>query len=99
MQRIEAEARDALTQAVADPTRNLGVSAAILIERGLALSAVPARAQSVATDLILIGAHGQDFLQDVLLGSTTSRLLRKSRCSVLIVKQPPPPETEAAADE
>jgi nucleotide-binding universal stress UspA family protein len=88
MQRIEAEARDALTQAVSDPTRNLGISAAILIERGLALSAVPARARSGATDLILIGAHGQDFLQDVLLGSTTSRLLRKSRCPVLIVKQP-----------
>lgn len=40
--------------------------------------------------LLVLGAHGEDFLQPWRLGSTTSRLLRKIRqCPVLVVKQTP----------
>jgi len=39
-------------------------------------------------DLLVLGAHGSGFLERVLIGSTTSRVLRKSRIPVLVVKQP-----------
>jgi len=80
--------RRLLEEIAADPSRNRGVSARIQIEEGLATSAVPACAAASDADLILVGAHGQGFLQRLLLGSTASRLLRKSRCPVLVAKQP-----------
>lgn len=83
----EAQARlDALVQ---DPARNLGVVARTLVDEGLAGTAVTARAEAEGVDLVLVGAHGSGFLQRMLLGSTASRLLRKSRCPVLVVKQEP----------
>ncbi|MDP3701352.1 MAG: universal stress protein [Hylemonella sp.] len=83
----EAQARlDALLQ---DPARHHGVVATGVIDPGLAGDAVPARAQAEGVDLVLVGAHGSGFLQRLLLGSTASRLLRKSRCPVLVVKQEP----------
>ena len=39
--------------------------------------------------LLVIGAHGSGFLERVLIGSTTSRVLRKSHLPVLVVKRPP----------
>ncbi|MDZ4074837.1 MAG: universal stress protein [Hylemonella sp.] len=83
----EAQARlDALVQ---DPARNRGVTAHTLVDEGLAGTAVTARAEAEGVDLVLVGAHGSGFLQRMLLGSTASRLLRKSRCPVLVVKQEP----------
>lgn len=85
---IEAEARAALAQIVGDPARNHGVAAEIRLEPGLALAAVPQCARELGADLVLVGAHGESFLPRMLLGSTVSRLLRKSTCPVLVVKKP-----------
>lgn len=80
--------RRLLGEIAADASRNWGVSARIQIEEGLASTAVPACAAAADANLILVGAHGQGFLQPLLLGSTTSRLLRKSHCPVLVAKEP-----------
>lgn len=85
--KIMDETRETLTRIVSDPARNSGISAGIQIEEGIALAAVPSYADAIDADLILVGAHGQGFLQRFLLGSTASRLLRKSRCPVLVVKE------------
>jgi len=85
---IEQHALESLAAVVSDPTRHAGVSAAIRVEPGLAFSAIPACAEALGADLVLLGARGEGFLQTLLLGSTASRLLRKSRCPVLVVKQP-----------
>lgn len=86
--RMEETAVEALTQVINDPSRNAGVSAAIHVEKGLPVSTVPASAQSLRAGLVLLGAHGGGFLQNLLLGSTTSNLLRNSECPVLVVKRP-----------
>jgi len=57
------------------------------LETGKPNIAIPAYAKKSNSDLVLIGAHGSGFLQRALLGSTASRLLRKSPCPVLVVKQ------------
>jgi len=87
--RLLAEAQARLDALVQDPARNRGVVARALVDEGLAGTAVPARAEAEAADLVLVGAHGSGFLQRMLLGSTASRLLRKSQCPVLVVKQAP----------
>ncbi|MBI1989748.1 MAG: universal stress protein, partial [Betaproteobacteria bacterium] len=69
-------------------SRNRGVPAGLQLEPGMAASAIPGYVDAIDADLILLGAHGKGFLQRFLLGSTASRLLRKSKCPVLVVKEP-----------
>jgi CPA2 family monovalent cation:H+ antiporter-2 len=64
------------------------VKADVRVERGFATDAVPACAEALDAALVVVGAHGHGFLQRVLLGSTSSTLLRKSRRPVLVVKEP-----------
>lgn len=40
-----------------------------------------------AADLIIVGAHGKDFMKDLLLGTTAEKIVRKGDRSVLVVKQ------------
>jgi CPA2 family monovalent cation:H+ antiporter-2 len=86
-EKIVDEARESLRGILDQPDRNLGVSASLRIEEGLATTAISAFANAADADLLLLGAHGAGFLQRMLLGSTASRLLRKSGCPVLVVKQ------------
>jgi len=86
-QKIVDETREELRGIVGQAERNRGVSASIRLEEGQATAAISAYADADHADLLLLGAHGAGFLQRVLLGSTASRLLRKSRCPVLVVKQ------------
>jgi nucleotide-binding universal stress UspA family protein len=87
-QKITEDAHQQLLDVVADPVRNQGISARVRLEPGLASVAIPTYAESISADLVLVGAHGNGFFQRMLLGSTASRLLRKSKCPVLVVKQP-----------
>lgn len=86
-QKIFDEARERLTEQVSDSPWALDVAANLQIERGLAASVIPVYTEANAVDLVLLGAHGSGFLQRMLLGSTAARLLRKSTCPVLVVKQ------------
>lgn len=78
----------ALSRLVADAARHQGATADVRIERGFATDAVPACADALDAALVVIGAHGHGFLQRVLMGSTSSTLLRKSARPVLVVKEP-----------
>jgi CPA2 family monovalent cation:H+ antiporter-2 len=84
---IERE-REELSRLAADPARNLGVSASLRVEPGSALSAITAYADASDADLILTGAQGRGFISRFVFGSTASRLVRKSRCPVLVVRNP-----------
>ena len=78
----------ALQRVVDDPAMNRGISARVLVEEGLAATVVPAYAGSADADLVVVGSRGQGTLRRLLIGSTASHLLRKSRVPVLIVKAP-----------
>jgi len=39
-------------------------------------------------DLIVVGSHGTTGLKQMLIGSTTEKLVRKAPCPVLIVRAP-----------
>jgi nucleotide-binding universal stress UspA family protein len=40
-----------------------------------------------AADLIVVGAHGENFIKDLLLGTTAEKIVRKGDRSVLVIKQ------------
>ncbi len=88
-QRLLAQTHLELEQAVADATRHHSVVPSLQVEAGLAGDVVTTWAESHDVGLVVVGAHGSGFLQRMLLGSTASRLLRKSRTPVLVVKQEP----------
>jgi nucleotide-binding universal stress UspA family protein len=51
-------------------------------------------AERAEVDLIAVGSHGHDFIERLLLGSVTTRLLRRTTCSVLIT----PPQARATRE-
>ena len=90
-ERLVQDAQERLQDALAEAARRTGttVVAEWAVEPGFPGQAIPQHVAQQAVDLVLIGAHGAGFWQRVLLGSTASKLLRKSRVPVLVVKQEP----------
>ncbi len=58
-----------------EPELSDGPASAIILERARALPA----------DLVIMGSHGHTALYDLLLGSTSHDVLKKSPCPVVIV--------------
>jgi nucleotide-binding universal stress UspA family protein len=44
-------------------------------------------AKSTAADLIVMSSHGHSRFAEILLGSTTDRVVQKAPCSVLVVRE------------
>jgi len=86
-EKILVNAHERLAELVSTSPSQHNIPVDLQIEHGLAASAIPAFSDTAGIDLILVGAHGSGFLQRMLMGSTASKLLRKSKCPVLVVKQ------------
>ena len=97
---IPGEAEKYEAELFAQAGRNLAELAAGLASRydsrvdtellqGTALTVLAELAESRQADLLVMGARGAHFVREMLLGSTTERVLRKSRRPLLAVKQRP----------
>ena len=64
---------------------NRGVDASSASATGPAVSAIVDKANEVNAAYIVMGSHGHTALYDLLVGSTTHGVLKKSTCPVLIV--------------
>jgi nucleotide-binding universal stress UspA family protein len=84
--KLEHQARETLAQQLAASPRSIPVST--LVVSGAPLVTIIERATALEADLLIMGAHGGDFLRHLALGSMASRLLRKTtHHPVLVVKQ------------
>ncbi len=52
---------------------------------GVPAAAIVARAQEFSASHIVVGSHGHGALYELLVGGTTSRVLKEATCSVLVV--------------
>lgn len=87
---LERQARESISQLLNDAAHNQGVTANAVVVSGSAVSAIANNADAMDADLLILGVRGEDYLRHLILGSTASRLLRKTiRHPVLVVKQPP----------
>jgi nucleotide-binding universal stress UspA family protein len=59
-----------------------------VIKRGNPVAQILATAEEKHCDLIVMGTHGRGALMDTMMGSTTSRVLRRSQTPVLSVRLP-----------
>jgi nucleotide-binding universal stress UspA family protein len=83
------EAREELSRLAERLGQAHGVSAAVHLATGVVLSALLEHADAIDADLLVLGARGEGYLRSMLLGTTSSRLLRRTRRPVLVVKQTP----------
>jgi nucleotide-binding universal stress UspA family protein len=44
--------------------------------------------KKINADMLVIGTHGQTAFEDFLFGNTASKIIRYSKCSVLVVRKP-----------
>ncbi len=87
--RLLDEAQAALNEQVAQLTGKYGCPAETVLRQGLALHAIPDLADELQADLLVMGARGAHFVHELLIGSTTERVLRQTRRPLLAVKQRP----------
>ena len=59
-----------------------------VIKRGNPVAQILATGEEKRCDLIVMGTHGRGALMDTMMGSTTSRVLRRSKIPVLSVRLP-----------
>ena len=83
----EATMRQQLAEllAIASPGTDSADNCTVL--RGKPADALAENACERGARLLVVGAHGQGFFDTLRLGSTAARLIRRSPCPVLVVKQ------------
>lgn len=69
--------------------RHRGVAPGIHVAQGALLASLLEQADRLDPDLIVLGAHGVNYMRHLLLGSTAERMLRKTGHPLLVVKQQP----------
>ena len=60
----------------------------IIVRRGNPVEEIIKSAKEHNCDLIVMGTHGHGTLEDVMLGSTARRVIRRSKIPVLVVRLP-----------
>lgn len=89
-QRLLDKAREELHALVAELCPAHGTSADIHLSAGSVLAEITAHADARDADLLVLGAHGASRVRDLMIGSTTERVLRKSVRPLLVVRQTTP---------
>ncbi len=59
----------------------------VVVRDGKPVHEILALASEINSDLIILASNGQHGLADLLLGSTTDRIVHKASCSVLVVRE------------
>jgi nucleotide-binding universal stress UspA family protein len=83
---IEKEAREQLTAMLAAEERQRFVVVTALLA-GNPFVEIVRYAKAQAVDLIVIGTHGRGAIAHMLLGSVAEKVVRKSPCPVLTVRE------------
>lgn len=77
-----ASARLALLQ---EELRATGVAAHAIRRRGNPGQCIVQQAERLSADYIVIGSHGHTAIYDLIVGSTTTRVLKEASCRVVII--------------
>lgn len=87
--RLEEQASEELKGLAAELEARFGARADVQLARGTVLHEIAARADSMEADLLVVGGHGEGLMRQLLIGSTSERLLRRTSRPMLVVKQAP----------
>ena len=89
---MKMHAADVVKEATEKLTESLGESVDVYGEvlRGSAKWAIVDEANRMDADLIILGAHGDGFLEGLVIGSVPHAVILHAHCSVEIVRNPHP---------
>ncbi|MBU1396334.1 MAG: universal stress protein [Gammaproteobacteria bacterium] len=87
--RVADETQQALTELAARLSTQYACPVDTRLAQGVALDAITDLADELQANLLVMGARGAHFVREFLLGSTTERVLRRTRRPVLTVKHRP----------
>lgn len=88
-QQLLADARAQLA-AMADALgARYGIGVRTVEAAGTVLEAIDAEVRQLGAAVLVVGARGAGFLRRLVLGTTSERLVRRSPCPVLVVRQTP----------
>jgi len=99
IEKVSAEAGLHLLEPAQALAAEAGVEHEIEVARGDPAHTLIDIHENFGCDMVVMGARGLGTLRSAMLGSVSHEVLHAAPVPVLIVKQPPPPEAEAAADE
>ena len=85
---VKADAAATLER-YAEDLRNRGLTVETVVREGYPVTVIEDEAAAVGADLIVIGTRGHGGLKHLLLGSIAERVVQKSPCPVLTVKDRP----------
>lgn len=89
-QRLLDEAREELRSLLAELHDGLGGSANLHLGIGNVVNEITLQADALDADLLVLGAHGSSLVRDLIVGSTTERVLRRTGRPLLVVRRPAP---------
>lgn len=72
-------------QDIAERLRETGLEATALLVHGATVDAILKEALDLEVDVIVVGSHGHNAMYQLLVGSVSEQILRKSRCPILVV--------------
>ncbi|MBO3115508.1 universal stress protein [Winogradskyella sp. DF17] len=72
-------------QVLADDLENKGVNAEGILIQGATLEIILKEADHLNIDLIIVGYEDHNFLYEALVGSVSSKLIKKTKIPVLVV--------------
>ncbi|HEY5776823.1 MAG TPA: universal stress protein [Xanthomonadales bacterium] len=75
----------AAVKALAEKLQDDGLDASALLLRGSAVETTLTEADRLGAGLIVVGTHGHTAVYDVLIGSYSAGLIRKSKLPILVV--------------
>lgn len=84
--------------ALRDSLSARGVSATAHQAQGAVVDTILTKCRQLSPDLIIMGSHGHGALYNLLVGSVTEGVLKRSACPVLVVPGNAELREEAAAD-
>ena len=86
-EKLLGEVRGEVEALAAEMHKRHGVTPELHVAVGGVLAEIVAHAEAIDADLMVMGARGTGFMRELLIGSTTERVLRKSVRPMLVVKQ------------
>ena len=72
-------------QELAERMRTSGIETTALLVHGATIETILQEAEDVKADMIVVGSHGRGAMFQLLVGSVSKGVLRKSRIPVLVI--------------
>jgi nucleotide-binding universal stress UspA family protein len=86
LQRVEKEAADEMKEIEAD-LKESGFKVKLRIEIGTPLTDILKVEEEEGVSAIVIGSHGKSNVEEMLLGSVSEKVIRKSKNPVLVIRR------------